>query len=105
MPDLEAGHWTNITLHSLNKLDSNLCALAKAHDVSFYGSSASQEGLFASGLPMRLGSRKVIKRMGEFKQEGSLVSVKLYNHATYMTLFDNKLLNGSEEAKRSDINH
>lgn len=54
---------------------------------------------------MRLGSRKVIKRMGEFKQEGSLVSVKLYNHATYMTLFDNKLLNGSEEAKRSDINH
>ena len=73
-----------------------MCVLAKAHDVSFYGSNASQESLFSSGLPMRLGSRKVIKRMGEFNQEGSLVSVKLYNHATYMTLFDNKLLNESE---------
>ena len=54
---------------------------------------------------MRLGSRKVIKKMGEFKQEGSLVSVKLYDHASYMTLFDSKLLNGSEEGKRNDMSY
>ena len=66
VPELVAGHWTNITLHSLNKLDSNLRALATSNEVSFFSKCASQESLFSTntGLPMRQGSRKIIKKLG-----------------------------------------
>ena len=81
LPEALVGHWTNITLHSLNKLDSNLKAMATANSVSF-NCSSSQEGSFtSSGVPMRLGARKNIRKLGEFKEEGSLISVKMYDYA------------------------
>lgn len=80
-----------MTLHSLNKLDSNLKALASTDTVSF-NFSMSQESQFVNGqIPQRLGARKIIKKLGQFKDEGSLISVRLYNYATYMSLFDTKL--------------
>ena len=64
--------------------------MASANSLSF-NCSTTQESSFASGLPMRLGARKNIRKLGEFKEEGSLVSVKMYDYASYMSLFDNKL--------------
>ena len=40
---------------------------------------------------MRLGQRKKIADLGELTEEGCLISVKMYDHASYVNLFDSKL--------------
>lgn len=86
------GHWTNITLHSSSKIDRTLLPLASSNAILF-SSSNSQEGAFANGLPIRLGRGRTFETLSEFKDEGSLVSVKMYDYSTYISLFDTKLYN------------
>ena len=40
---------------------------------------------------MRLGARKNVKALGEFKEEGTIVSVKMFDYSAYMKLFESKL--------------
>jgi len=37
---------------------------------------------------VRLGHSKSIEELGEFKEEGSLISVKMYDYTSYVHLFD-----------------
>ena len=40
---------------------------------------------------MRLGARGNVKALGEFKEEGAIVSVKMFDYSAYMRLFESKL--------------
>ena len=80
-----------MTLHSLNKLDYNLKAMAYTNTVSFTFNISQESSFVNQNLPMRFGARKIIKKLGQFKDDGSLISVKMYDYATYMSLFDTKL--------------
>jgi len=64
--------------------------LASAHTIQF-NEGNSQESTFCQGLPMRFGSKHRIDTLGEFQEEGSLISVRMYDYEAYFTMFDSKL--------------
>ena len=77
-------------MHSLNRLDQSLKTLASTNAIHF-NLSQTQENSFSAGLPMRLGARGNVKALGEFKEEGAIVSVKMFDYSAYMRLFESKL--------------
>ena len=42
-----------------------------------------------------------MKKLGKFKEEGSLISVKMYDYASYMSLFDSKIYSDVVKTEKS----
>ena len=87
---LLVGRWTNVTLHSLNKQDQVLQALAMTNTMQ-YSEGSTQESTFSNGLPQRFGSGPQVDTLGEFNDEGGLVSVRMYDYTQYAGMFDSQL--------------
>ena len=89
------GCWTNITLNysTTDRLDT-ISALVKPlvsdHSVQQSTTKSASEA-FSSNLPMRYGKGKDTRSLGDFIEEPNLVTVKMYDYATYMLLFDDKM--------------
>ena len=56
-----------------------------------YSEGTTQESTFSNGLPQRFGSGPRVDTLGEFNDEGGLVSGRMYDYAQYAGMFDSQL--------------
>ena len=86
------GKWTNITVQSFNRVDRLLAPLATSYTMQF-DLNNSTENVYMNSLPKRFAdfSQTSIKPLSEFHEEGTLISVKMYDYSSYIKMFDSRV--------------